>query len=342
MHILDEYLNPVPIGVVGEIYIGGVGLARGYINKPGMTADRFIPNPFRDGERLYKTGDLGRYLPDGNIEFLGRIDHQVKMRGFRIELGEIEGTIESSKKVRQAIVLCREDIPGQKRLVSYIVPKNKEETGLVDSLQSLCQSRLPDYMLPSQWVVLESLPLTPNGKIDRKALPAPEGREGMGAYEAPEGLIEERLAQIWSDLLGIEKISRKDNFFQIGGDSIVSIQLVSRARQQGMLFTVKQVFETPILSSLAYHVKEEEGSSIFQGLVKGEVPLSPIQDWYFKEEPANPHHFNQAMWIKCEDSIDIIPQSLSKNIMLPLCSLNRVFNLFCVSNMEVPVSSKVN
>jgi hypothetical protein len=262
MHILDKYLNPIPIGASGEIYIGGVGLARGYLNKPGLTAERFIPNPFGAGSRLYKTGDLGRYLPDGNIEFLGRIDDQVKIRGFRIELGEIEGTLESSKAVQQAVVLCREDMPGQKRLVAYVVPKNKEDSGLVESLQSLCQSRLPTYMHPSQWVVLESLPLTPNGKIDKKGLPAPEGREGLGAYQAPEGLVEERLAQIWSELLGIE-IGRGDDFFRLGGHSLLATQMVSRLREVLRLeVPLKAIFEHSVLCELARFLEQshlEEG-----------------------------------------------------------------------------------
>jgi amino acid adenylation domain-containing protein/non-ribosomal peptide synthase protein (TIGR01720 family) len=306
IYILDKYLNPVPVGIQGEIYIGGVGLARGYLNKPGLTAERFVPNPFGTGERLYRTGDLGRYIPDGNIEFLGRIDHQVKIRGYRIELGEIERTIENSGMVQQVVVLCREDVPGHKRLVAYVVPKKKEGGEFVRSLQKVCLDCLPEYMHPSQWVVLDAFPLTSNGKLDRKALPMPEGREGMGGYQAPEGLMEERLAQLWSQLLGIEKIGRLDNFFQIGGDSIISIQLVSRARQQGMFFTVRQVFETPTLAALALHTKEtEKNNLVSQGLVQGRVSLTPIQKWFFDQNPANPHHYNQAMWIKSESPVDL-------------------------------------
>jgi non-ribosomal peptide synthase protein (TIGR01720 family) len=305
IYILDSLLNPVPVGIAGEIYIDGVGLARGYLNRPGLTAERFIPNPFGRGSRLYKTGDLGRYLFDGNIEFLGRNDYQVKLRGFRIELGEIERAIETAEAVQQAIVLCREDLPGQKRLVAYVVSRNKEDSGLIESLQSLCQSHLPDYMQPSQWVILDEMPLTSNGKVDRKKLPAPEGREGLGIYQAPEGEIEERLAKIWSDLLGVERISRTDNFFQVGGDSIVSIQLVSRARQQGMVFSVKQVFETPTLASLALHVKEDHSVLASQELAQGKAPLSPIQRWFFDQAPVEAHHYNQAMWVKSEETIDL-------------------------------------
>ncbi len=306
IYILDPHLNTVPIGVSGEIYIGGAGLARGYLNKPGLTAEQFVPNPFGTGSCLYKTGDLGRYLPDGNIEFVGRVDYQVKLRGFRIELEEIERTLELSEAVQQLVVLCREDIPGQKRLVAYVIPKKKgDSNGLIGSLQSFCQSRLPDYMQPNQWLILESLPITPNGKIDRKGLPVPEATEGQRRYEAPEGLIEERLAQIWSELLGIEKIGRFDNFFQIGGDSIVSIQLVSRARKRGMLFEVKQIFETPILSDLALHTQEERINLVPQESAKGKVSLTPIQHWFFAQSPAIPHYYNQAMWLKSEAVVDL-------------------------------------
>ncbi|MBY0461909.1 MAG: amino acid adenylation domain-containing protein, partial [Alphaproteobacteria bacterium] len=271
IYIMDENLNRVAIGLEGEIYIGGVGLARGYLNKPALTAEKFVPNPFAIGSRLYKTGDLGRYLSDGNIEFLGRIDHQLKLRGFRIELGEIEGTIEVSDKVQQAVVLCREDTPGQKRLVAYVVPRHKEHNGLLESLQSLCQSRLPDYMQPSQWVLLDSLPLTPNGKIDRKALPAPEGREGLGVYKAPEGLIEERLAEIWSELLGI-KISRTDDFFRLGGHSLLATQMVSRLREVlKREVPLKAVFEHSVLLELAQYLEQ---SHLQEAILPAISPIS--------------------------------------------------------------------
>ena len=260
IHILDKYLNELPIGSVGEIYIGVVGLARGYINNPSLTSEKFIANPFGDGSRLYRTGDLAKYLPDGNIEFMGRADHQVKIRGFRIELGEIESILQKSIDIQQAVVLAREDIPGQKRLVGYVTltqeskrlyaSQSSYEEELIKSLRELTNSSLPDYMQPSQILVLDSFPLTSNGKLDRKSLPAPEGREGIEGYQPPEGLLEQRLALIWSELLNIEKVGRNDNFFSSGGDSIVSIQLVSRARSAGIIFDVKQVFETPTIHGL--------------------------------------------------------------------------------------------
>ncbi|NDB61543.1 amino acid adenylation domain-containing protein, partial [bacterium] len=226
IYILDSHLNAVPIGVIGEIYIGGVGLARGYIGKAGLTAEKFIANPFvtedvegssNIGSRLYKTGDLARYLPDGNIEFIGRVDHQVKIRGFRIELGEIESVLSDNKDVSQAVVLAREDIVGQKRLVGYVT-LNKEitrsfekEEELIASLREQVSKSLPDYMQLAQIIILDEFPLTQNGKLDRKALPSPEGREGIGLYQAPEGPIEEKLASIWSELLNVDKVGRNDN-----------------------------------------------------------------------------------------------------------------------------------
>jgi amino acid adenylation domain-containing protein/non-ribosomal peptide synthase protein (TIGR01720 family) len=311
-YILDNYLNPVPIGTQGEIYIGGAGLARGYLNRPSLTAEKFILNPFvvaeevkdngneqiKKGSRLYKTGDLGRYLEDGNIEFLGRIDHQVKIRGFRVELGEIESTIQDVEGVKQCVVLAREDTENQKRLVGYIVLKeNSEGRNLIERCRKICKSKLPDYMQLSQIMVLENLPLTPNGKIDRQALPKPEGREGLNKYEEPIGLLEEQLASIWKEILKIEKIGRDDNFFSLGGDSIVSIQMVSRARQKGIIFDVKQVFETPTVAGLTINVQKAEKAAIIdQSLTIGIAPLLPIQQWFF-EKAEDVNYFNQATWI---------------------------------------------
>ena len=252
--------------MTGEIYIGGVGLARGYLNRAGLTAEKFIPNPFVEGSekgtRLYRTGDLGRYLEDGNIEFLGRIDHQVKIRGFRIELGEIESTIQGVEGIKQCVVLAREDIENQKRLVGYVVlEENKDEeseTKLISKCREVCKGKLPDYMQPSQIVVLDRLPLTPNGKIDRKALPRPEGREGLDEYEEPIGPLEGQLARIWKEILKIEKIGRNDNFFNLGGHSLLATQLISRIRSNLKAETpLKAIFEYPVLKDLARVIEKE-------------------------------------------------------------------------------------
>ncbi|WP_425361109.1 amino acid adenylation domain-containing protein [Candidatus Tisiphia endosymbiont of Stenodema calcarata] len=264
IHILDSNLNQVPIGTTGEICIGGVGLARGYVGKPGLTSEKFIANPYGNkeetGSRLYRTGDLGRYLADGNIEFIGRIDHQVKIRGFRIELGEIESILSQSNRIKQAVVLAREDIACQKRLVGYVVLKEvstkdkaeESEQELIESLRELTAKSLPDYMQLSQIVILDEFPLTQNGKLDRKALPALEGREGVGLYQAPEGLLEQRLAVIWQELLKIEKVGRNDNFFNLGGHSLVATQLIAKIRnEQKIEIPLQAIFQHPTLQEFA-------------------------------------------------------------------------------------------
>ena len=233
IYILDCHLQPLPIGIAGELYIGGVAIARSYINSPELTAEKFIPNPFaKDGSRLYKTGDRARYLPDGNIEFLGRIDNQVKVRGFRIELGEIETALAAHPQVREAVVIARVDQPGNKRLVAYIVPKQH-----LDTSELLCylKQKLPDYMLPSAFVkLLDALPLTPSGKIERRALPAPLSRETRNISTdliPPRTATEEVLTAIWSDVLGLEKVGIHDNFFALGGHSLSAMQVIARLRE---------------------------------------------------------------------------------------------------------------
>ena len=241
----------MPVGVTGELYIGGAGVARGYLNRPDLTAERFLPDPFAGGPdaRMYRTGDLGRWLADGTIEFLGRNDHQVKIRGFRIELGEIEARLEEYPGVRQAVVLAREDRPGEKRLVAYYAGGEEIEAG---ALRAHLGAALPDYMVPSAYVRLERLPLTPNGKLDREALPAPEGDAyARGGYEPPIGATEELLAQIWSELLGVERIGRHDNFFELGGHSLLAVTLMSRLRQAlNVEVPLAGLFARPVLSDL--------------------------------------------------------------------------------------------
>jgi len=233
LYILDQYMQPVPVGAAGELCIGGIGLARGYHNLPDLTAEKFIPNPFsrKPGARLYRTGDLARYLPDGNIEFLGRIDFQVKVRGFRIELGEIEAVLSHYEQIKDLTVIAREDTPGDKRLVAYIVPADSAELD-VNQLRSFMRERVPDYMVPSAFVVLEALPLTPNGKVDRKALPKPEiSRDDLSAeYVAPRNETEEKIAAIVGELLNIEKVGINDNFFELGGHSLLATQFLSRLK----------------------------------------------------------------------------------------------------------------
>jgi len=259
LYILDQHLQPVPIGIPGELHIGGVGLARGYYNRPDLTNERFISNPFRNNPnaRLYKTGDLVRYRSDGNIEFLGRTDHQVKIRGFRIELGEIESTLSQHPAIQKTLVIASEDLPGNKRLVAYVIP-NGQPVDLGPELRTYLKQTLPDYMVPSAFVMLDKFPLTPNGKIDRKALPAPDHTvTGFGQpFVPPSTLAEEVLAEIWAEVLNIEQVGIHDNFFDLGGHSLLAIRVVARLRDMMELdLSVRSLFEKPTIAELAAEVE---------------------------------------------------------------------------------------
>ncbi|WP_442935957.1 non-ribosomal peptide synthase/polyketide synthase [Nostoc sp.] len=337
IYILDKYLQPVPVGVAGELHIGGVSLARGYLNRSELTQEKFIPNPF-DGsrgageqgsrgaeeqsfpsaphplcpsassERLYKTGDLARYLPDGNIEYLGRIDNQVKIRGFRIELGEIEAVLSQYEDVQVCCVIAREDTPGDKRLVSYIVPQ-PEQTPTISVLRQFLKSRLPEYMVPSVFVILESLPLTPNGKVNRRALPAPEpSSELLEKYVAPRTPIEEILALIWQQVLKVELVGRHDNFFELGGHSLLATQLISRVRSSLKVeLPLRSLFAAPIIAQLAPSIQQLQQQNlelaappILPRTGNAELPLSYAQ---------------QRLWFL--DQLE--PNSASYNILFGLC-----------------------
>jgi len=255
VYILDSGYRPVPIGVPGEIYIAGDGLARGYLYRPEATAERFVPDLFsrKAGSRMYRTGDLARYRPDGNIEFLGRLDHQVKIRGYRIELGEIEARLSEHPAVRDVVVVARED-GGDKRLVGYWVSRNSEPE---PDLREYLRSRLPDCMIPSVFMRLEVLPQTPNGKVDRKALPSPEADRASGStYAAPRDDVERRLAELWSKLLGVKEVGIHDNFFALGGHSLLATRLTSRMRETFHVdVSVRSVFEASTLADLAEAVR---------------------------------------------------------------------------------------
>ncbi|MBB4233418.1 amino acid adenylation domain-containing protein, partial [Rhizobium mongolense] len=265
LYLLDGHGAPVPFGAVGELYIGGAGVARGYLNRPDLTAERFIASPFVEGDRLYKTGDLARYLPDGNLEFLGRNDDQVKIRGFRIEPGEIAARLCEHAWVREAVVVARQDRAGDKHLVAYVVcgpeagSDDDDGSGLAGALRAHLSGRLPDYMVPAAFVRLVALPLTPNGKLDRKALPAPaDGAYARTAYEAPQGAVETALAQIWAELLGVERVGRHDNFFELGGHSLLAVQLMSRLPQAvGVELPLATLFARPMLSDLAESIVDQ-------------------------------------------------------------------------------------
>ncbi len=254
LYILDRHFQPVPIGVVGELYIGGDGLGRGYLNRPELTAEKFSPNPFSPNKstHLYKTGDLARYLADGNIEFLGRIDNQVKIRGFRIELGEIESVLSQHPDVVNAIAIVYEDAPGDKRLIAYVIPQ-PSATLTQTELRQFLNQKLPDYMLPAAFVVLDSFPLTPNGKIDRHALPAPDRTQVASAetFVAPRNELEQQLAKIWSELLKIQSIGIEDNFFALGGHSLLATQVMSRIQTfYSLSIPLRYIFEYPTIAQL--------------------------------------------------------------------------------------------
>ncbi|MCF2133805.1 MULTISPECIES: non-ribosomal peptide synthetase [Mycetohabitans] len=251
IYLLNTHCQPVPLGAVGELYIGGAGVARGYLNRPELTAERFVRDPFvgETDARMYKTGDLARYLPDGNLEFLGRTDDQVKIRGFRIEPGEIEACLTQHPQVREAVVLAQGDGNG-KRLVAYVVAE--ADGHLASTLHTHVSASLPEYMVPSAFVQLDAWPLTPNGKLDRRALPAPDADAFVHqAYEAPQGEFETTLAKIWTELLGIEQVSRHDSFFALGGHSLLAVQLIERLRRRGVGLSVRALFDTPVLMALA-------------------------------------------------------------------------------------------
>ena len=253
VYVLDRHLQPVPVGVYGELYIGGDGVARGYLNRPELTAEKFVADPFdaTGAGRLYRTGDLVRWLPDGNLEFVGRIDNQVKVRGFRIELGEIEAVLNQQPQVREAVVVVREDVPGDKRLVAYVVAEGGE-VELIERLREQLRASLPDYMMPSAFVTLEGLPLTPNGKVDRKALPAPERMVSEAAYVSPRTPTEEILAGIWAEVLKVERVGVHENFFELGGHSLLATQVVSRVRQAcGVELPLREVFAGPTVAYLS-------------------------------------------------------------------------------------------
>lgn len=262
MYVLDGQLQPVPIGVAGEIYIGGANIARGYLNRPELTTERFLHDPFSTDAQghIYKTGDLGRWRADGTLEYLGRNDDQVKIRGFRIELGEIESHLARHDQVKEAAVVAREDVPGEKRLVAYITRRHENGLG-IEELRAHLKAVVPEHMIPSAFVMLESLPLTPSGKLDRRVLPAPDLSSYVSRhYEAPQGKAEEVLADIWQELLRVERVGRQDNFFELGGHSLLIVQMMERLRRVGLSVDVHRVFGRHTLKDLAHALADDKAT----------------------------------------------------------------------------------
>lgn len=317
LYVLDLTLRPVPVGVPGELYIGGDGLGRGYLRLTGLTADKFIPDPFGTvpGARLYKTGDQVRYLPDGNVEFLGRIDYQVKIRGYRIELGEIEEVLKEYEGVLEAVLLAREDVPGQLRLCAYLLTQ-EQLTGAASELRRHAAQRLPDYMVPSAFVLLKSLPLTPGGKVDRQALPTPEEAEPESTYAVPRTPTEELLTGIWARVLNLSQVGVNDNFFQLGGHSLLATQLISRVRQVFQVeLTLRTLFAAPTVAELGRCLDDEKGSKSSGAQMPhlervkhdGPVSLSFAQQrlWFLNQLEPESAFYNMPVGIRLKGALDV-------------------------------------
>ncbi|WDM77360.1 amino acid adenylation domain-containing protein [Xanthomonas cucurbitae] len=273
LYVLDRRQQPVPIGVAGELYVGGAGVARGYLNRPELTAERFIADPFHPGARLYRSGDLARWRADGALDYLGRNDEQVKIRGFRIELGEIQVRLNEHPGIRDAVVLARTDEHGYQQLVAYVIAQDPQSPPSAETLRTHLLSALADYMVPSAFVLLEQWPLTLNGKLDRKALPAPDGAAyAAQAYEAPQGEVEQTLAGIWQSVLGVEQVGRHDNFFQLGGHSLLAVTVIERMRRQGLSADVRVLFGQPTLAALAASVGADRTVAVPVNLIAPQCP----------------------------------------------------------------------
>ena len=299
IYLLDERLQPVPEGIAGEICVGGAGLARGYLHRDDLTAEKFVPSPFVSGERLYLTGDLGVWLPDGNLEVIGRKDNQVKIRGYRVELGEIESVLEQHPSVRETAVIAREDDLGNKRLAAYVSAAGTID---VEDLKTHLRARLPEFMIPPSFAVLERMPLTANGKIDRKALAAIVETSTAPAETAlPETPAQQTLAEIWEEVLGVARVGIHDNLFDLGGDSILIIQIVSRAREAGLKLAPNQLFDHQTIAELAevaVAAQPAEAVEAEQHAIEGPAPLAPMQAWFFDQGFADAHHFNQSVCLE--------------------------------------------
>ncbi|MGH3616015.1 MAG: amino acid adenylation domain-containing protein, partial [Pseudonocardia sp.] len=307
VYVLDAGLRPVAAGVPGELYLAGRGLARGYLHRPGSTAQRFVANPFgAPGAQMYRTGDVVRWNTRGELEHLGRSDQQVRIRGLRIELGEVEAAVARHRDVVETVAIVSDEDSGRSRLMAYVVlaPGVAPDTAS-RTLRGFLRQSLPDYMVPSAFVALDALPLSPNGKVDRAALPAPDRWLAAGRdHVAPRTDVERALTEIWAEMLEVERVGIEDNFFSLGGDSILSIQVVSRARRAGVRMTSQDIFQHQTVASLAANVTVVVPEVVELGPVSGAVPLTPIQHWFFESEPRRPEHFNQALAFELVDGVE--------------------------------------
>jgi amino acid adenylation domain-containing protein/non-ribosomal peptide synthase protein (TIGR01720 family) len=306
-YVFDRHQQVLPIGIAGELYVGGMGVARGYGQRSDLSAERFVPHPWSQvpGARLYRTGDLVRYRSDGTMEYLGRIDQQVKLRGYRIELGEIASVLREQQGVRDAVVQVREDVGGQPWLVAYVVGSEEATAG---DVRGSLQEQLPAYMIPSRFVWLDALPLTYNGKVDKRALPTPDGirPDLQETFVAPRTSVERMLATIWSQVLRVDQVGIHDNFFTLGGDSILSLQVIARARQAGLHLTVKQLFHAQSIAALSSVITAAEPLHFEQALITGPVHLTPIQRWFFARQLPELSHFNQAIVLQAPQPLRLL------------------------------------
>ena len=328
----------MPVGVIGEIYIGGAGLSRGYLNRPELTAERFIPNPFirEPGARLYRTGDLGRYLSDGQIDYVGRADNQVKIRGYRIELGEIEVALRQHCRVSDCVVVVREDVAGDKRLVAYVV--NEGEGPAVGEFRRHLKQRLPEYMVPAQFVELASLPLTPNGKVDRRALPAPRPGLAEGPSAVARNATEDLMVEIWADVLGVERVGIHDDFFDLGGHSLLATQLVTKTRKVfGTGISLRQLFEQPTIAELAkipeVNRRSEQGLEappITAASRLDPLPLSFAQRrlWFLDQLESASTAYNIPIAIRLEGHLDyaILQRTINELCTPPRVLTHRIYS----------------
>ncbi|MCK4257940.1 MAG: amino acid adenylation domain-containing protein [Halanaerobiales bacterium] len=300
-YIIDRHNKLCPIGVSGELCVSGDGVARGYLNNSELTAEKFVLNPFEIGMRMYKTGDLARWLPDGNVEFVGRIDQQVKIRGFRIDPGEIESQLLGLESVKEAVVLAKQSENHGKYLIAYVVVDGELVVG---ELRECLSKNLPSHMIPSYFVQLNSIPLTKNGKVDKKALPEPDGNIVSGEkFVAPRDYIEEKLAAVWEDVLGIDTVGINDNFFNLGGDSIKAIQIASRLNKYGLKMEIKDLFQYHSINELSGFIKNVQITAD-QGIVEGEVKLIPVQAWFFQQKFTNMYHFNHSIMLYSKEGFE--------------------------------------
>ncbi|MES9730365.1 MULTISPECIES: condensation domain-containing protein, partial [Bacillus] len=289
VYIFNKDLQLQPIGVPGELFIGGEGVARGYLNRGDMTKERFIVNPYQVNEKIYRTGDIVRWLSDGNIEFLGRNDEQVKIRGYRVELGEIETKLTEHAFVKEAVVVLKD-----RNLCAYIV---SERDWMVTEMRQHLQKELPEYMIPSYFIRLNSLPLTPNGKIDKKSLPEPDFTMDEGTeYTAPLSEMEKLLADVWKGVLRVERVGIHDNFFELGGDSIKAIQIAARLNELNLKLNMMEMFKNPTIYELSPFIESFQ-TEAKQSAIEGTIPLTPIQHWFLEQEFERPEHFNQSMML---------------------------------------------